>query len=191
MYRGRAPLVFRVLAEAVQPYIRPGMEILEVGCASGYYYEALEYLLNTRLSYVGVDFSGAMIRLARQYYPGARFEVGDGSALRFNNRSIPIVVSSCVLLHVQHYARHIAEAARVASEIVIFHRTPVSRSTPTRHYKKYAYGIETYELRLNEPEILGLCTGAGLELIAALTYDEHPERDEFETTYVFRTGRAD
>ena len=190
LYRGAPPLVFRVLAEAIQPHIRPGLEVLEIGCASGYYYEVLEYLLNTRLSYVGVDFSVAMIRLARQYYPGVHFEVGDGSALRFNDRSIPIVVSSCVLLHVQQYALHIAEAARVASEIVIFHRTPVSRSTPTRHYKKYAYGVETYELRLNEPEILGLCADAGLELITTLTYDEHPERDEFENTYVFRINRA-
>ena len=190
MYRGHPPVVFRILAEAMQPHVWPGIEVLEVGCASGYYYEALEYLLNTKLSYVGVDFSGAMIRLARQYYPGTQFEIGDGSALRFNSRSIPIVISSCVLLHVQHYALHIAEAARVASEIVILHRTPVSRRTPTQHFKKFAYGIETHEVRLNEPELLGLCTGAGLELVTALTYDEHPEQDEFETTYVFRTSHA-
>lgn len=190
MYQGKPSQVFQVLTEALRPYIRSNIEVLEIGCASGYYYEVLEYLLKTRLSYVGIDFSEAMIRMARRLYPGVRFEIGDGGALRFQNHSIPIVVSSCVLLHVQHYAMHIAEAARVASELVVLHRTPISRRTNTRHYKKFAYGIETFELRFHEPEILGLCADAGLELITALTYDEHPERDEFETTYVFRVTRT-
>jgi SAM-dependent methyltransferase len=190
MYGGHPPRVFQVLSDALKPYIKPGIGLLEVGCASGYYYEVLEYLLNTRLSYVGIDFSEAMIRMARLYYPSVRFEVGDGAALRFDNRSVPIVISSCVLLHVQAYAMHIAEAARVASEIVVFHRTPVSRMTPTSHYKKFAYDVETYELRFHEAEILQLCSQNGLELIAALTYDEHPERDEFGTTYVFRVART-
>jgi len=190
MYRGNPPMVFRVLAEALRPYVSRNTELLEIGCASGYYYEALEYLLKTRLSYIGIDFSDAMIRMARKYYPGVHFEVGDGAALRFDNRSVPIVISSCVLLHVPAYAMHIAEAARVASDIVVLHRTPVSRTAPTSHYKKFAYGVETYELRFHEVEILQLCSQTGLELITALTYDEHPERDEFETTYVFRVAQT-
>src|SRR5262249_47881599 len=103
LYRGRPPKVFQVLADALQQYVRPGIGLLEVGCASGYYYEVLEYLLKTRVSYVGVDFSQAMIRLARAYYPQGQFEVGDGAALRFEDNEYPIVVSSCVLLHVQNY----------------------------------------------------------------------------------------
>jgi len=188
LYRGQPPLVFRVLADAVQPYVRPGIGFLEVGCASGYYSEVLEYLLQTRLSYVGVDFSDAMIRMARRYYPGVPFEIGDGGALRFADRSIPIVVSSGVLLHVQNYATHIQEAARVASEIVVLHRTPISRTRPTSHYKKFAYGVETYELRFHEEELIRLCAEAGLELLTATTYDNQPERDEFEATYVFRVA---
>ncbi len=188
MYCGAPPVVFRVLADALRPYIRPHIELLEIGCSSGYYYEVLEYLLNTRLSYLGIDFSDAMIRLARRYYPQARFEVGDGSALRFQERSIPIVISSCVLLHVREYAMHIAEAARVASEMVVFHRTPIARRTATRHFKKFAYGIETFELRFSEAELFGLCRDAGLELITQFDFNSHTERDEFETTYVFRVG---
>lgn len=186
LYRGNPPKVFRVLAEALRLHIRPNIELLEVGCASGYYYEVLEYLLKTRIEYMGVDFSDAMIRLARSYYPSTRFEVGDGGALRFEDRSIPIVVSSCVLLHVQEYAMHIAEAARVASEVVVFHRTPIARRTDTRHFRKFAYGVETFELRFNEEEVLGLCRQVGLELITQYDFDSHPDRDEFESTYVFR-----
>lgn len=190
LYQGRPPLVYRVLADVLRPFVAPDCRMLEIGCASGYYYEALEYLLNTRLSYVGVDFSLAMVALARRYYSRASFNVGDGAALGFPDQSFLIAISSCVLLHVTEYPRHIAEAARVSSQIVVLHRTPVCRAHPTSHFKKFAYGIETYELRLNESEILGLCRDQDLELVQRLEYDSHPERDEFEATYVFRKGSS-
>ena len=186
LYRGRPPLVYQVLADALRPFIVPDCRVLEIGCASGYYYEALEYLLNTRLSYVGIDFSAAMVALAQQYYPRVSFQIGNGAALEFPDRSFLIAVSSGVLLHVNDYPQHIREAARVSSRIVVLHRTPICRAQPTSHYKKFAYGVETHELRLNEPEILGLCRDQGLELVQRLEYDSHPERDEFEATYVFR-----
>ena len=186
LYQGRPPVVYQVLADALRPFIAPDCRVLEIGCASGYYYEALEYLLNTRLSYVGVDFSPAMVALAQRYYPRASFHVGDGAALSFSDQSFLIAISSCVLLHVADYPQHIEEAVRVASQIVVLHRTPVCRAHPTRHFKKFAYGIETHELRLNESEILGLCRDQDLELVQQLEYDSHPERDEFQATYVFR-----
>jgi len=186
LYQGRPPVVYRVLADALRPFIAPDCRLLEIGCASGYYYEALEYLLNTRLSYVGVDVSPAMVALAQRYYPHAAFHVGDGAALKFPDHSFRIAISSCVLLHVTDYPQHIEEAARVSSQIVVLHRTPVCRTHPTSHYKKFAYEIETHELRLNESEILNLCRDQNLELVKQLEYDSHPERDEFETTYVFR-----
>ena len=186
LYQGRPPVVYRILADALRPFIVPDSRVLEIGCASGYYYEVLEYLLNTRLSYVGVDSSPAMVDLAQRYYPRVSFHVGDGAALSFPDQSFPIAISSCVLLHVADYSQHIREAARVASQMVVLHRTPVCRAHPTRHFKKFAYGIETHELRLNESEILGLCRDQDLELVRQLEYDSHPERDEFEATYVFR-----
>ena len=186
LYRGRPPKVFQVLADALLPHVRPGIGLLEVGCASGYYYEVLEYLLNTKLSYVGVDFSPAMIRLARAYYPQGQFEVGDGAALRFEDNRYPIVVSSGVLLHVQNYAAHIAEAARVASGVVVLHRTPMYRTAATAYFKKLAYGVETFELRFNEGELFELCAQAGLECEARAEYARQEMRDEFDATYVFR-----
>lgn len=186
LYCGRPPKIFQVLSHALQPHVRPGIGLLEVGCASGYYYEVLEYLLNTRLSYVGVDFSSAMIRMARFYYPHARFEVADGAALQFEDGSFPIVVSSGVLLHVQNYTAHIAEAARVASDLVVLHRTPMYRTAPTAYFKKRAYGVETFELRFNEGELLGLCAQAGLEYLVRYEYDAQDGRDSFDTTYVLR-----
>jgi hypothetical protein len=91
-----------------------------------------------------------------------------------------------VLLHVREYALHIAEAARVASEIVVFHRTPIAQRTDTKHFTKYAYGVETFEIRFNEKEFLSLCGNVGMELITVHRIGSEPERDEREVTYVFR-----
>lgn len=191
LYQGRPPVVYRILADALRPFVAPDCSVLEIGCASGYYYEVLEYLLNTRLSYVGVDFSPAMVALAQCYYPRASFHEGNGAALRFPDQSFLIAISSCVLLHVADYSQHILEAARVASQIVVLHRTPICRAHPTHHFKKFAYGVETHELRLNESEILDLCRNQDLEIVQRLEYDSHPERDEFEATYVFRKVASD
>jgi ubiquinone/menaquinone biosynthesis C-methylase UbiE len=106
--------------------------------------------------------------------------------LRFEDSGFPIVVSSGVLLHVQNYAGHIAEAARVASDIVVLHRTPMYRAAPTAYFKKRAYGVETFELRFNEGELARLCGQAGLEYLARYEYDAQDGRDSFDATYVLR-----
>ena len=179
-------MVFRVMAQALRPYVRPGVPVLEVGCASGYYYEVLEYLLNLRMDYTGIDVSAAMVALAREHYPGVRFDVGDGAALEFESGAFPVVVSSCVLLHVADYPAHIREATRVSSDVVVLHRTPICRTTPTQYFRKFAYGVETQELRFHESELLGLAHVAGLRLQEAIEFERRPDADEFEVTYVFR-----
>ena len=71
MYSGRAPVVYRVMAAALRPLLKPGRRMLEIGCASGYYYEVLEYLINRRITYAGVDYSQAMIAMAPRLLSGS------------------------------------------------------------------------------------------------------------------------
>jgi SAM-dependent methyltransferase len=186
MYHGNPPLVYRVLADSLKPFVQPGARVLEVGCASGYYLEVLEYMMGRQIAYTGVDYSEAMIALAKECYPRAAFFVADGACLPFGENHFEVVVSSSVLLHVTDYAQHVTEAARVASRLVIVHRTPICKNHPTQHFKKRAYGVETLELRFSEQELLTLCDTLGLSLVKRHEYDAHPERDEYEVTYVFR-----
>ncbi|GKS59181.1 hypothetical protein YTPLAS18_27080 [Nitrospira sp.] len=186
MWTGRVPTIFQVMAQALRPYVRAEVPVLEVGCASGYYYEVLEYLLNVRLTYTGVDLSAAMVAMARDCYPRATFGVANGAGLPFDDGSFPIVVSSCVLLHVLDYPVHIREASRVSSDVVVLHRTPVCRSQSTQYFRKFAYGVETQELRFQESELLDLAQTGGLQLREAIEFERHPDADEFEVTYVFR-----
>ncbi len=186
MYSGKPPIVFQVLANCLQPYVRPQSTILEIGCASGYYYEILEYLLGKRLVYTGVDYSEPLISMAKSYYPSPTFHVANGENLPFLDGQFQIAISSCILLHVPEYREHIRETARVAQDYVVAHRTPVCKKTPTQLFKKYAYEIETVELRFHEKEFLEEFYEAGLTLLHAMEYSSSPHVDQYDVTYVFR-----
>ena len=191
MYKGETPLPYKVLADCLRSYVYPECSILEIGCASGYYYEVLEYLLNMRISYAGVDYSEPLIAMARDYYPNATFSVADGALLPFENERFFVVVSSCVLLHVPNYREHIKETVRIAERFVVAHRTPICRKRPTWYLKKMAYGVETVELTFNEDEIVSEFFANGLQLIRSHEYYSNPGQDRYEITYVFEKKSQD
>lgn len=184
MYRGNPATPFRVLAEILKPIVSNGQAVLEIGCASGYYYEVLEYLLSKQLNYTGIDYSQPMIAMAQQYYPRATFFCSDGASLFFADRQFEVVISSCVLLHVPNYRQHIFETARVAQRYVVVSRTPVCKRQATQYLKKFAYGIETVELVFNERELVYEFELNGFSLQQAIEYQTDLQNDRFETTYL-------
>lgn len=186
MYRGHPRPHFSALAELIRPLIADGTSVLELGCASGYYYEILEYLLGRRIDYTGVDYSEAMIEMARGFYPRPRFFAADGKSLFFADRQFELVISSCVLLHVTEYRQHIEEACRVARNWVVAHRTPVCRVTPTRRMAKQAYGVETVEFCFNEQELLQHFALQGFEVEAESHISTCPDGDSYTTSYLFK-----
>lgn len=188
VYRGDVPVPFQLLARAVKSWMRPGERVLEVGCASGYYYEILEYLTGQRIDYVGVDYSPALIEMARDYYPNARFEVADGAALPFDDLSFTVAISSGVLLHTTAWADHVAETARVAGRAAIFYRTPVCLRGPTRVMTKEAYGVETVELVIAEEELLAAFERSGLIVREAIAYASDEASDTHHVNYVCQKG---
>ena len=185
MYHGDVAVPFQTLAQILTPIIRSGETVLEIGCASGYYSEVLEYLLNKYLTYTGVDYSETMIDMAKDYYPNASFYAADGANLFFADRLFQVVISSCILLHVPNWRLHVFETVRVANKYVVVSRTPVCRQNPTRFMKKYAYGVETVELIFNEAEFVSEFLLLGLELIDAVQYDGNIEADTYQMTYLF------
>jgi len=184
MYKGRPAMPFRVLAKLLAPHLRPGQRALEIGCASGYYYEVLEYLMGQQIDYIGVDYSEPLIAMARDYYPKGQFVVADGAALPFADNSVQVAISSSVLLHVTDWKTHIREAARVAAKTVVLHRTPVCRKGDTRFMTKEAYGVETVELVFSEEELIHYCLDLGLEPTAATQYGGDEASDEYLLSYV-------
>jgi len=185
MYKGKPPSVYIALASALKPYIYPKCSILEIGCSSGYYYEIIQYLLNTKINYTGVDLSDSFIKMAKDFYPAANFQTADGDNLPFNDESFYISISSCVLLHVINYKDHIRETARVAKKYVVAHRTPVCKKRPTVYLKKQAYGVSTVELHYNENEIISEFLSNNLKLINIITIFANEQSDNYDITYVF------
>lgn len=186
MYKGKEVAPFKVLADILRPHIFHNCSVLEIGCASGYYYEILEYLLNTRIDYTGVDYSEHLVSMASDYYPRAKFFAADAANLFFADKQFYTVISSCVLLHVPNYRQHIFETARVAQNLVVAHRTPICRQRPTQCFKKLAYGVEVVEIIFNEAEILREFDVNGLKLVNTIEYYTNPHHDEFQVTYLFK-----
>ena len=186
MYAGEIPDPYFALADMLKPFAMNGTKVLEIGCASGYYYEVLEYLLSKHLEYTGVDYSDAMIGMARDYYPEAVFFSADAKSLFFADRQFDVVISSCVLLHLSNYMEHLDESLRVTDQIIVLHRTPVCRLSPTRKMVKQAYGVETIEFCFNESELLSRVIGRNFELLDAREISANPGHDEYCLSYLLR-----
>ena len=92
--------------------------------------------------------------------------------LKYADNAYEVVISGWCLLHIPEYQAAVAEAVRVTSRYVIFHRTPVVLGQQNKYYRKLAYGVETVEIHFNEPEFLQLLVDNGLVLLATHTLDE-------------------
>ena len=186
MYAGCLIRPYQALAEAVRATGCEFGEMIEVGCATGYYSEVLRYLLGHEINYKGIDYSEAMIVEARRKYPNISFQVGDAMALPFANGACDILISGCVLLHMPDYRQAIAESARVSRRWVIFHRTPMT-TRKTRYFIKKAYGVPCVEIHFGEQEFMEICTHHGLKLVKE--FEITRGESEYVMTYLFEKIR--
>jgi len=191
MYEGNPIPIFQIFADAIKDCSCTDCRILEIGCATGYYHEIVNHLLGQEIPYVGVDYSESMIELAKEKYPGIDFTVADGANLPFEDEQFPIVISSCYLLHVLNYSKHITETARVAKNFVICHRTQVYHKRPTEHFIAKAYGAKFVKVVFNENELLEKFKQNGLKLYKTFEYETDIEHDKYEITYVFKKEKED
>jgi SAM-dependent methyltransferase len=90
--------------------IRPGIRLLDVACGPG----ATSAAAVTAGAHVtGVDFSPAMIDVARKSCPEADFHVADAEELPFADAAFDAVVANFGIHHVEYPERAIAQARRV------------------------------------------------------------------------------
>lgn len=164
MYAGEPRQDFVVAAGAVRCTGIANSQILEVGCGSGYYSEILPHLLRHPVRYVGLDYSLAMIRLARKRYSNYPFVAGDATALPFPDGSFDTILNGVSLMHILRYESAISESRRVTRRWCIFHTVPITQKRPTTVLRKLAYGGPVVEIVLNEKELLTLIENHGLRV---------------------------
>jgi len=78
--------------------VKPGGHVLDAGCGSGR--RVARVLADNGFQITGIDISQKMIDLAKHHVPEATFEVGDMTALEFEDESFDGIVSTYAVFHV-------------------------------------------------------------------------------------------
>jgi ubiquinone/menaquinone biosynthesis C-methylase UbiE len=87
-----------------------GMDALDLCCGHGVVAKALA---DTGARVSGLDFSPAMLNLARENVPGVEFIEGDATALPFGDNSFDAITMGFGILHIPNPERALAEVKRV------------------------------------------------------------------------------
>lgn len=178
MREGRPREDFTALAAAVRLTGATDPLIVEVGCGSAWNAEVLTRLWNRPFRYIGMDYSPAMIALARRRDSKRPYLVGDATTLPLRDRSCDILLSGTILMHLLGYQAAIQESRRVARRWCIFHTVPVVTMRPTTILKKFAYGSAVVEIVFNADEFPSLLSNSGLRLRDVLNSLPHEYLNE-------------
>ena len=88
----------------------PGHSLLDIACGPGFVAATAAARGATAR---GLDFSAAMLRVARTWHPGVTFDPGDAEALPYPDNGFDAVVSNFGIHHVPRPVLALAEAHRV------------------------------------------------------------------------------
>lgn len=90
--------------------IRNGARVLDVATGAGY---IAGVATQRGADAIGIDFSAAQVRMAREQYPDVQFEQADAEALPFKSESFDAVVNGFGMCHVPNPDVALREAFRV------------------------------------------------------------------------------
>ena len=96
----------------------PGANVLDVGCASGGFYNIMQSF-EPHIEYTGIDLSEKAVELAMERYPEARFMVTEGFRLPFQDNEFDIVHCTSVFNNEPNYQEMLEEMYRVSNRFVL------------------------------------------------------------------------
>ena len=150
--------------------LAPGQTVLDLGAGAGLDAFVARRVVGEAGAVLGVDFTPEMVAKARENaaalgYENVRFEHGDIEALPFEDASVDVVVSNCVLNLVPDKPRAFAEAFRVlragghvcVSDVVSRGTLPASVRASAELYAGCVAGA------LDREVYLGVVRAAGFE----------------------------
>jgi len=126
--------------------IRPGLQVLDVGCAAGGFSGVLREL-QPDVQYTGVDISKAMIAEARRSHPDGRFAVSPAEQLPFRDGAFELVLcTGGTLPMILNWRTVLQECWRVTRQRMLFDVRVVGEGQDqedvSRSYIKMAFAGE-------------------------------------------------
>ncbi|WP_129664688.1 class I SAM-dependent methyltransferase [Phytoactinopolyspora endophytica] len=95
--------------------VRPGQEVLDVGCGTGIVARTVADRLGDDGTVVGLDLNQSMLTVARRVRPDLEWHQGDVGNLPFPDRAFDITLCQMALMFFPDRARALAEMARVTA----------------------------------------------------------------------------
>ncbi|MFI7446117.1 class I SAM-dependent DNA methyltransferase [Nonomuraea sp. NPDC049714] len=162
-----APLQ-RAMLDAFAALVRGGGPVADVGCGPGY---ATGHLHALGVDAFGVDLAPEMIALARQAYPGLRFEVGTMAALDVPDGALGGVLSRYSIIHTppERLPEIIAEFSRVLAPGGHLMLSFVAHDEPAEPAEAYDHRV-ALAYRWSPDRVAGLLGEHGLDEVARLVY---------------------
>ncbi|MDV9193669.1 methyltransferase domain-containing protein [Streptomyces sp. SR27] len=146
----------------------------DLGCGTG---RVTSHLRELGADVFGVDLSPGMIEVARQTYPGPRFEVGSMTALDLPDATLGGVLSWYSTVHMpeSELAASFAEFRRVLAPgglVLVAFKVGNER---VRLERAYGHEVALDVYRWSPDRVAGLLADAGLAESARLVRAPHPE----------------
>ncbi len=166
-YRKKRTYYWNSITRLCNYFIPPDHKVLEIGCATGDLLGGLQAKEKT-----GIDFSSKMIALAKEQFPGIRFEVMQAEKLTLDTTYDTILLSNLVgvlpdieevfiqlqgITHsrsriiITYYNRLWEPLIRIAEWIGIKQRTPITNWLSSHDLTNLLYlaGFEAYRINRN------------------------------------------
>lgn len=119
----------------------PGAKVLDIGCASGGFYNIMRSL-EPSIEYTGIDIAEPAITLAKEKYPGATFQVTSGLEIPFDDNSFDLVHCTSVLVVEPRYKEVIEEMYRVSNRFVLVDMRLLKNIGDNQDFERSYYRIQ-------------------------------------------------
>jgi len=97
----------------VLEYIKPNLDVLDIGCLNGNFYNFIQEKGFNIRSFTGIDHSPDLIALAKKRFPRHNWQISDCYSLPFKNETFDVVTAMEILEHLDEPERLLQEMKRV------------------------------------------------------------------------------